>query len=130
MVMTTRQDFARSASVAGVSHSVSAANFFTASAEASKTESLYPAPARRRAIGPPILPRPIKPIRSGGAILFAIFGEDLVRGAETVDGGGNATINSGVQQNLGDLLLAEAVVQRTAHMGFDLMGAAERGQHG
>src|SRR6185437_14202670 len=106
---------------------------------ASATARRYPAAISRSAIGRPMLPRPTKPMRGlaviirarAAALLLAVdLGEDLARRAEGVDRGGHAGIDPGLQEDLGDLLARDAVVERAPDMQLDLVRPVERGQHG
>src|SRR5947208_2023631 len=49
--------------------------------------------------------------------------------AECHHGGGHAAVDRGLQQDLLDLVLREAVVQGAVEMELELMLLAERGQH-
>src|SRR5262249_19682706 len=68
--------------------------------------------------------------RDGARSVAARFLEHLARGAEGVDGGGNAGIDGGVEKNLADLLARDAIGQRAPHMELQLMRLVERRQHG
>src|SRR5262249_32273359 len=108
------------------SHADCAAKRSTAAGTASATTSSYPAAAIRRAMGAPMLPRPMKPTRS----LLSMLVDDLGGRAEAVHRRSHATVDGRLQKHLSDLLLREPVVERAAHVGFHFVRAAESGEHG
>src|SRR5229473_1740279 len=56
--------------------------------------------------------------------------EDLLGGTEGIDGGGNAAIDAGLEEDLGDLLAGDAVVERALDVQPDLVRPVQGGQHG
>src|SRR5579859_7670181 len=75
--------------------------------------------------------RAAAPARTGAQLLAcALLAQDLLGDGEGAVGGGNAGVDSGVQQHLADLAGGQPVPQRRPDMQADLMLAAEGGQHG
>src|SRR3954463_8146773 len=106
-----------------------------ACSETSKPRTEYPAAMRLSTIGPPMLPRPTKPIvvpglRTGGSALVGEVIEHLLRDAEGLQAGRHAAVHGGLQQHLLDLLLRGAVVDRPADVRAELGRAVQRGEHG
>src|SRR5262249_45862724 len=60
----------------------------------------------------------------------AAFLEHVARRLEGVEAGRDAAVDRDLQEDLLDLLLGEAVVQRTVDVQLELGRAVERGQHG
>src|SRR6185312_9193020 len=60
----------------------------------------------------------------------ATFLEDAACGLEGIEAGRDAAIDRDLQEDLLDLLLGEAVVQRAVDMQLELGAAVERRQHG
>ena len=89
---------------------------------------------RLSTIGPPMLPRPTKPIvvpglSTGGSALVGEVIEDLLGDAEGLQAGRHAAVDGGLQQHLLDLLLRGAVVDRPAHVAAELGRAVQRREH-
>ena len=57
-------------------------------------------------------------------------GEHLARLLERRVGRGHAAVDRGLQQDLADLVLGDAVAERGAHVQLELLLAVQRGQHG
>src|SRR5579883_184462 len=57
------------------------------------------------------------------------FLEELARGAERVDGGGGAGVAADLDEDLGDLLLSDAVAQRAAQVRAQLVRPVEDRDH-
>src|SRR5262245_55127426 len=87
-----------------------------------------PASSRRRAIRPPILPTPTKPILSC-ATLHAHFLEDFPGDPEIVHPGRNAAIDGDLQENFLNLLFADAVCECATYVELDLVRTIQGCEH-
>src|SRR6266850_3823527 len=74
-------------------------------------------------MGCPMRPRPMKPTVRTSVL------EDLFGAAESGHRGGHAAIDRDLQEDLLDLVLGEAVVERAADVQLQLVLLAERAQH-
>ena len=74
--------------------------------------------------------RSVHPERFTMSALLGRHGLDhRIGAAEAFGGDRDAGIDGSVQQNFGDLVRGDAVVERAAHMHFELMPARQRRQH-
>src|SRR5256885_1902675 len=96
-----------------------------AAGTASRMTRACPAACSRWAMGWPIIPRPMNPmvvmLRASDVHLF----EDFRSHAEGVDGGRHAAVDGGLQEDLLDLFLGQAVVDGAAHMQLEFMRSEE-----
>src|SRR5450631_1433351 len=90
----------------------SATSLSTASLRWSNTTRLCPASIRRRAMGKPILPRPMNPMSIMVASALVDLGEYLACNPETIDARGHAGIDRHLHEDFADLVLGDAVDQR------------------
>src|ERR1700674_107027 len=67
---------------------------------------------------------------AGESLFFVEVVEDFFGGAKSVDGGGGAGINPGLQEDLSDLFACDPVVERAAHVNLDLVSSVHGRQHG
>src|ERR1043166_9528757 len=85
-------------------------------------------------MGRPMLPSPTTATAAGGRTLVssgnARLLERLARQAEVLDPGRHAAVDRDLQQNLGDLLLGDAVLDRALHVRLELVMTVERREHG
>src|SRR5215831_7834880 len=86
----------------------------------------YPPSIRRRANLPPILPTPIKPMRWSD---IAQLLENFFRQPEAVHCCGDAAIDGNLQKHFFDLVLRDAVCERTANMSLDLVRTIQCRKH-
>src|SRR5262249_3311820 len=104
-----------------------------AAAERSLPRTANPASTRRRGIARPIRPSPPRGSgaapRAGGPSVKPHLLQHLACDAEAVEGGRHAAIDGDLQEDLAQLVLGHAVVDRAAHMQAQLMRPVEGGDH-